>query len=1378
MKLTDRYDGSGSPFEGDRTLVWRSLPANARITKASVKLRPVQRPTGELFEEIIAFTNGQGDWGVTKTKGGDFVEVNFHARRTLASVIGNNITEVVVGTPRSNLQVDLGGGVYVEINDKGALRSPNDALFSLKSDGKLPSLTVNKFKFSQAPNNTGTLDVTQVTIRPVPTNVNVRLGNLPPFWTHLGELTGEDASPDFAAVLQAFLAEAKAENGYFNVPLILHSDTIARLQLTMEIEYQSEASVMPLGLDEVQLPYDFGSLPKAQENVLQLAVPPNMRVAPSGVTARVRGAFEETRIVYGPTGAVMPAGTVEISPAMSQAQMISLSETLKAAAFDLYVVVTQAAKLQLDLREDLDGKPGSLSLLPGPVRFELVAPVGTAQDRKTAGEVRWVSVVLPAEFQFQKDQRYWLVLECLESQTALNATPAMPGIVGMQHTKDGGLSWRDTTAAGISGPVSAFFRLRQKPERFKTPIELQVGIGEQAIRVSLDRFQPLGRVDFTLDFDEVGQAFNQYLDTVAPAACPETEYLVNGDFEQWLRVGEKLGVPTAIPLRGSVSPTMIAISPDGRLAHVGADDVMQLVDVACNTVLDETFDISGVPNALVFHPAGGRAYLLGLDRLQVIDTDARNTLGDTLNLKGGANALALSSDGGLLYVTEYFSDTGAVSNKGFIRAIDTLKLEQAVIKGAPRLEDVTIVSTANPIPLGEQQKPTALAVAPDGSRLYVAIVKDNATKSGEVRIFETATHQQLGATIPVGQEPKAIALTPDGKWAVVANAGSNAVSIIDTKTPIPPGSIDLGHNSVAIAIAPDGLKAYVASSDSNSVSILDLTKRSVIGPINVNAPQTATALTPQGDQIYVITTDGDNNSLASIQIGTRFPAEWNLTSGWVTPFCLPDPFHLVTVLGRPPQATKPMATTLSQVIPVTESCSYEFSFWGIANEPDAVAEVHWLGPECGLRRTDQVPIEVLERQTKAATSLVFTQAGISVAQRPLLRLHRVRLIAPADAQQAEVRFNVPEGGMAGIDLVSLMATTEAVANADLSLQQEGQLAGWNLLSTTVSGVTVVAVEGGIQLRNAGAEITELVQAIPAKGEQPFDLEFRGHAITQASAKDNPRIELGWLKPDQSSAGPSVVLEVLPTGLDSVLASGVSPIAASEAKLHLVVPPGTLLEIKRVSLRFSTATSVSVTFIAQAPGELTVSNWQVALERVEAAVPRISDKGLCTPTLPGRQPGETRNDCCFCPCCESERIMIDTTPTVTQAGRSALVGRCSTCGIELVSFSGPRVAGLPRFPLHPLAARQPVVITTRVATAPRERFDASVTVMIPLTAIQGIGKARARRLAEAGIDSVEKLVSAAPEDVAQALRRAGVAAQYAARFIEEARRLLSSRKETG
>src|ERR1700704_2473400 len=102
MKLTDNYDGSNDPFEGDRTLLWTSLPAGAKVSKAKLTLTPVSAPGGGLFQEDIRFSNNQKDWSAKKAIGGNgnpFVEIDFHKRRTLVSVDQ-------VGLDGASLQVD------------------------------------------------------------------------------------------------------------------------------------------------------------------------------------------------------------------------------------------------------------------------------------------------------------------------------------------------------------------------------------------------------------------------------------------------------------------------------------------------------------------------------------------------------------------------------------------------------------------------------------------------------------------------------------------------------------------------------------------------------------------------------------------------------------------------------------------------------------------------------------------------------------------------------------------------------------------------------------------------------------------------------------------------------------------------------------------------------------------------------------------------------------------------------------------------------------------------------------------------------------------------------------------------------------------------
>src|SRR5215510_4302700 len=189
MKLRNSVNGN-VPFEGDRVFRWRTIPANAKILSAIATVTPVESQLSGSFIESLDFAPSSVNFGATVTSAVNpvplptdptvaWTEVDFHTRRTLAGVIGNfNSTK---------LQVDVGGGTYVEINKNGAFETPSDAagdLFVLSgSPAPLPGLTVSKLKLTNAGVNPAAPGLSSVTIRSVPTNVSLRVGELAPFFT-------------------------------------------------------------------------------------------------------------------------------------------------------------------------------------------------------------------------------------------------------------------------------------------------------------------------------------------------------------------------------------------------------------------------------------------------------------------------------------------------------------------------------------------------------------------------------------------------------------------------------------------------------------------------------------------------------------------------------------------------------------------------------------------------------------------------------------------------------------------------------------------------------------------------------------------------------------------------------------------------------------------------------------------------------------------------------------------------------------------------------------------------------------------------------------------------------------------------------------------
>jgi YVTN family beta-propeller protein len=741
------------------------------------------------------------------------------------------------------------------------------------------------------------------------------------------------------------------------------------------------------------------------------------------------------------------------------------------------------------------------------------------------------------------------------------------------------------------------------------------------------------------------------------------------------------------------------------------------------------------------------------------------------------SGLAISPEGRQLFVVEAHA----------VLVVGTTDLEQSVITRKATLGSKLRGELVFPL----SQRVSALSVAPDGRRLYVALRNlgpDSEKLEGEIRIHDAVTLAQIGDGIRVGRNPSVIALTPDGKRALVVNRDSNTVSILDAQRGVVVGQpVALGDTPVGAATLPDGKRALVihqgplTTSTTNqqqslNLAIIDLGRQTRLRDIQL--PEGAAqmlAVSPQGDRAYLTTT---NAPLISVPLGTRLPVEWN-SSGRVRPTCLPSPSHVVAVLGSVGKE-KPMPASISQVVPVAGACAYEFSFLGLANQPDALAELFWLGGDCGLTRTDSVPIKLILPTQQQGPTFTLLASAFNGARVSALLLHRARFESPPGATQVEVRFSTPEGVVAVVESASLTATAEALTNADFRLVEDGEINGWTLSPTPAPGATLVASEGALRLRNAGADEVGLTQTVAVKGGQPFELEFQGGGESRPGARANPRLEVRWLGTDGAAAGDPATLNIVPTGFGSSSAKGVSPAAATQAEIRLIVPPGFTQEIKCVSLAFPVATLVPITFVAQAPGELTVSDLQVTFEQAEPKAPAIPPKGLCASTPPGRSPGdegraaETKT---FCPCCGAASEIKEVQPVVTPAGRPARLVRCVNCGTEIVRVGGAQVAGAAALASTRLPVRQAVVQSRRSASphhhGTEEGHTHNPAPEPSLTAIFGIGETRAQQLADMGFDSVSKLAAADPQDLTR-LRL--VALPLAEQFVAKAKELTSPEGE--
>lgn len=508
MRVQTQFQGENFPFEGDQTLWLRALPEHAHVSAATLTVEPA-RPNPV---ETVLVSNGatQGEaWGTTvhPASGNSFVEVDFHAPRTLAGLVGNPALN------GARLQIDL-GGVYVPVNADGSLTSGGTP-FDFGTP--LPGLRVSKFKISRAG---GQVVLTEVMFRSYASNLTARIGTQPTFWLRPGELASAATSPDFAQLLNMYLGSARPENGYYAVPLILHTDSVARLNVTLTLDYVVEQPVLPPHLPELNIPYNYSSLPGIARDLLTVDLPRGAQPVVGRTGAQVFGKFADTRVAYGPLGEGPQPFAVPVSPGISLAQSICLEQEIHILGLDLPLGRTAVglAGLHVAVQSDEQGRPSGTKLAEALVEVGKPLP-----DQST-----WGSATLSAPLRLEAGVVYWLVLQSAIGSAYWNAALAGPSTVPLHATPDNGFTWRILNLPEAGRPLAALFRLRTKPEQFSIPLQLQIGRDPATIR-RLDEFAPLGKIQFRFDYGAALQTHLDKLDEIIEP-CREGELLENGSF--------------------------------------------------------------------------------------------------------------------------------------------------------------------------------------------------------------------------------------------------------------------------------------------------------------------------------------------------------------------------------------------------------------------------------------------------------------------------------------------------------------------------------------------------------------------------------------------------------------------------------------------------------------------------------------------------------------------------------------------------------------------------------------------------------------------------------------------------------------------------------
>ena len=331
-----------------------------------------------------------------------------------------------------------------------------------------------------------------------------------------------------------------------------------------------------------------------------------------------------------------------------------------------------------------------------------------------------------------------------------------------------------------------------------------------------------------------------------------------GDNRTVLPVNQVL-VPagTQIPLPGQ-RPQAIALSPNGRLLAVsGKTSELVIIDPALGTIAQRialpseeqntAFPDPSSPNilepdqkgqlsytGLIFSPDGSHIYLSNVNgSIKVFAVSEDGTVkpshsillppADAPRRKNEIPAgLALSADGRSLYVC------ANLSNRLLVIDTHTNTVTQIFDVGVAPY-DVRLVDGKAYVSNwgGSRPKPGDLT-GPAGRGTVVKVDPvTNIANEGSVSVIDLAS----GSTkeILVQLHSSALAVSPDGRHVVCANAASDNLSVIDTRSDtiietiwVKASPADLfGASPNALCFSPDGKRLYVANGTQNAIAVVN-----------------------------------------------------------------------------------------------------------------------------------------------------------------------------------------------------------------------------------------------------------------------------------------------------------------------------------------------------------------------------------------------------------------------------------------------------------------------------------------------------------------------------------------------------------------------------
>ena len=272
-------------------------------------------------------------------------------------------------------------------------------------------------------------------------------------------------------------------------------------------------------------------------------------------------------------------------------------------------------------------------------------------------------------------------------------------------------------------------------------------------------------------------------------------------------------------------PRSVALTADGTRAVTAnrGDGTLSLVDLASQTVTP--IALNGVFPYGVVVGDDDRAYvsLQGSDQVAVVDLNQRVVLAriPTPNEPAG---LALWGD--FLYVTHFWSGQISLIYIPDARVVKTINT--GLDTGLSQVVEIDITRGVAYMP---QTRSNAQNVTPTFDTLVFPVVN-----RVDLRNLSLLSDQRIAldtADQPVNM-PFAVALDRFRQWLYVVNAGSNSLSVIDLKTGLARGQVEVGANPRGVLLSRDNSFVFVNNALEGTLTVIETRGLTVLDDVPIS----------------------------------------------------------------------------------------------------------------------------------------------------------------------------------------------------------------------------------------------------------------------------------------------------------------------------------------------------------------------------------------------------------------------------------------------------------------------------------------------------------------------------------------------------------------